>query len=380
MQESQLIGSATSAGRGRCRRQRLVLALGTAAVLLLAFAQTAFALDTPVLTGTDQASPANDNNPKVKGTISADTTTVKIYTDATCTEPFAVSGSAADFTGAGIVVPVADNTTTTFSARAVDDVNQLESGCSNSIDYVEDSTAPDAPTLTATDPSSPANENNPKVIGTVGADPPASVLIYTDAACTEPAVASGSVTDFTGLGIAVTVPDDSTTSFAARAVDVAGNKSACSNAISYVEDSPPPVVSTPPTVPAVPASPVGSQSTIAARPAASFVLIAGRAIKVNRNRAVTVRLNCSGTKECSGRVVLTTASGIRLHRHRLVLRLGSSRFSMAPATTAKVKIRLSKSKYRLLKRLGRAKALVTVTDVDRAGRARISTREITLRA
>ena len=101
---------------------------------------------------------------------------------------------------------------------------------------------------------------------------------------------------------------------------------------------------------------------------------------MNRNRAVTVRLNCAGTKACSGRVVLTTASGVRFHRHKLLLRLGSARFSIPATVTAQVKVRLSKKKYRLLKRIRRAKALVTVTDVDRAGRARVSTREITLRA
>jgi hypothetical protein len=123
-----------------------------------------------------------------------------------------------------------------------------------------------------------------------------------------------------------------------------------------------------------------SVSELAARPAASFVLIAGRPVRVNRNRTVAVRLNCSGNKDCAGRVVLSTTSGLRFHRRKLVMRLGSARFAIPAAATRRVKVRLSKRKYRLLKRIRKAKVLVTVRDIDRAGRARVSTREITVRA
>jgi hypothetical protein len=45
-----------------------------------------------------------------------------------------------------------------------------------------------------------------------------------------------------------------------------------------------------------------------------------------------------------------------------------------------VRIRLSKGKARLVKRLRRVKTMVVVRDRDNAGRARTSTRVITLRA
>jgi Big-like domain-containing protein/purple acid phosphatase-like protein len=98
---------------------------------------------TPQITDTDPGSPANDNNPKVKGTLGAgDPTTVKLYENATCQGAPDATGTAAEFTGAGIAVSVPDDATTTLSATAADPVGN-DSGCSDSFDYREDSTAPE---------------------------------------------------------------------------------------------------------------------------------------------------------------------------------------------------------------------------------------------
>jgi hypothetical protein len=65
---------------------------------------------------------------------------------------------------------------------------------------------------------------------------------------------------------------------------------------------------------------------------------------------------------------------------RRVVRLGSARFVIPARKTARVRVRLSKKRYRLVKKLGRVRVLVRVTDRDRAGRVRIGTREIFLTA
>jgi Ca2+-binding RTX toxin-like protein len=114
---------------------------------------------------------------------------------------------------------------------------------------------------------------------------------------------------------------------------------------------------------------------------ASFVLIAGRTLKISRKRVVWIKLNCSGNKDCAGVVKLTTMNRVRVTRKRKrKVRLGSVKFFIPAPRTMKVRLRISKRKYRLIKRLGRVKADITVTDRDRAGRARVGTRSIFVKA
>jgi hypothetical protein len=97
-----------------------------------------------------------------------------------------------------------------------------------------DTAAPGAPQLSATLPASPANENNPKLTGTATAG--ATVRIYTSADCSGTPAATASAAQL-AEGIAVSVPDDSITKFRATATSTVGNPSACSAALTYVEDS-----------------------------------------------------------------------------------------------------------------------------------------------
>ena len=90
--------------------------------------------------------------------------------------------------------------------------------------------------ISATAPSSPANDNNPAVKGTLGGGDPVQVKVYASANCTGPAT-TGSVAAFTGAGIAITVANDTTTSISATALDAADNASPCSEPFTYVEDS-----------------------------------------------------------------------------------------------------------------------------------------------
>jgi hypothetical protein len=220
----------------------------------------------PTFTDTDPDSPANDNAPKVKGTAQADTT-VRLYkaaTTADCTpENLVATGTAADFASPGLQVSVADNTTTRFRAIATDAAGNSSPCSGGSIFYVEDSTPPSAPQFTGTDPTSPANNNSPRVKGTAQAG--ATVNLYkaaTSADCTpENLAATGAAADLASPGLQVSVADDATTRFRATATDVAGNTSNCSaGSITYVEDSTPP--SAPQFTATDPASPANNNSPL----------------------------------------------------------------------------------------------------------------------
>jgi hypothetical protein len=201
-------------------------------------ASRTFTVDTqappaPRITGTDPASPANNNQPKVKGNAQAGTR-VKIYKVAGCTGSPLVSGRSGRFHSTGLTVTVPNNSTTSFRATATDAAGNT-SPCSPLHKYVEDSKAPTAPSINGTAPTSPANNNQPRVRGFSQA--PATIRLYTTMGCTGTPVASGTATLFHSPGLTVSLADNTTTSFRATATDPAGNTSPCSAARSYVEDS-----------------------------------------------------------------------------------------------------------------------------------------------
>jgi uncharacterized delta-60 repeat protein len=189
----------------------------------------------PTPSDTDPDSPANENNPEIEGSAEAGST-VNLYTTSDCTGSPAATGSAADFSSPGITVSVGDNTTTTFKATATDAAANTSACSTTSITYTEDSTPPPAPTLSETDPVSPANENNPEIKGSAEAG--STVNLYTTSDCTGSPVATGSAADFSSPGITVSVGNNTTTTFKGTATDAAGNTSPCSVSITYTEDSP----------------------------------------------------------------------------------------------------------------------------------------------
>lgn len=71
----------------------------------------------PVFSDVTPHSPADNNFPRLSGSADGEST-VTIYAGAGCTGAVLGSGSAATFAGTGIQVPVADNSTTTFFAKA----------------------------------------------------------------------------------------------------------------------------------------------------------------------------------------------------------------------------------------------------------------------
>jgi subtilisin family serine protease len=111
----------------------------------------------PQVTDTDPDSPANNNNPEVKGTLgSGSPTEVKIYRNQDCSGNPSATGTVAEFTGAGITINVPDDATTSLSAAASD--SGIDSSCSQSLGYTEDSTNPNttidsAPSVLTNDPT-----------------------------------------------------------------------------------------------------------------------------------------------------------------------------------------------------------------------------------
>jgi CSLREA domain-containing protein len=104
--------------------------------------------------------------------------------------------------------------------------------------FERDSVPPHNPLITASNPKSPANNNLPKLRGLAAAG--SIVRIYKTAGCTGPAVKAGSASTFSSPGLAVTVANNTSTTFRATATDASNNKSTCSPGFTYVEDSKPP--------------------------------------------------------------------------------------------------------------------------------------------
>ena len=249
---------------------------------------------------------------------------MSIHADSECADPALVTGGAAEFQSPGLAVSVADNSTTTFWARATDEAENSSDCSSASTTYTEDSQAPDtsidsgpsgatndpapsftfssteepasfecrldeasfapcssplstealadgahtfyaratdqaantdptpasrsftvdteapgAPSSLGTDPASPANANEPLLSGE--AESGSTVSIHADSECADPALVTGGAAEFQSPGLAVSVADNSTTTFWARATDEAENSSDCSSAsTTYTEDSRPP--------------------------------------------------------------------------------------------------------------------------------------------
>jgi Ca2+-binding RTX toxin-like protein len=188
----------------------------------------------PTTASSDPVSPSNVDTPRIVGTAPPGTT-VTLYTTANCTGTPAGSGSAAAYASPGIQVVVAPNSTTTFYSTATDAAGNASPCSATGTVYVEDSIPPPGAALSGASPASPANDNSPRLKGSAQAG--STVRLYTDAACTSAVAGEGSAATFASPGIAVSVADDSTTTFYAQATDAAGNSSACSAPASYTEDS-----------------------------------------------------------------------------------------------------------------------------------------------
>jgi hypothetical protein len=117
------------------------------------FTEVNFQLDTsapgkPSLTSTTPSSPANNNDPAVNGTAEANST-VKLYTNSSCTSAVAGSGQAGAGGNFSITVHVGNDTSTTYYATATDAAGNVSDCSTTSVTYLEDSTAPTVTNVTS---------------------------------------------------------------------------------------------------------------------------------------------------------------------------------------------------------------------------------------
>ncbi|HEX3240142.1 MAG TPA: hypothetical protein VHR18_08420 [Solirubrobacterales bacterium] len=213
--------------------------------------------DPPVFSATDPASPANQNLPRLIGTVAAKSI-VTIFDTPGCSGNQVASGTAVDFSGGGIQVQVADNSTTTFYGVAT--LAGISSACSSSsISYQEVTPAEPPPGgggnpgggTTNPPPSNgkakPAPPRLRTVPGGVGRDltptltgvaPGAvSVRIFDNPTCQGPALAKGSVAQFSAAGFELEIVPNTTVAFWGASVDSDGDQSLCSDPVVYTHDS-----------------------------------------------------------------------------------------------------------------------------------------------
>ena len=190
---------------------------------------------------------------------------------------------------------MSDNATTHLSATATDAASNT-SACSSSLSYVEDSTAPAAPSALSVSPSSPANNNAPVVKGTAEAG--ATVKLYATSDCSGTPLATGSAAAFAAPGLTISVANDTTTTIYAAATDAAGNTGACSTGVTYVEDSSSP---TPAGLTTTPASPANDNA-----PKVSGTAESGSTVRLY------TAADCSGTPLATGSAATFASPGIAI--------------------------------------------------------------------
>jgi hypothetical protein len=180
------------------------------------------------------------SSPNASRTVSLLTTVepgskVSLYRSTGCFGGVIGSETADDKGAVSLFVTVDYDSVTTFSARATDVAGNVSS-CSEAFVYTHDGSPPSAVSFRFS-PDSPANDNAPLLEGTT--EPGARVLVFTGVSCAGDPLATPPVSASGSFAVKLTVADDTTSSFSAYAIDVAGNVGACSS-MRYVEDSTPP--------------------------------------------------------------------------------------------------------------------------------------------
>lgn len=229
-------------------------------------------------------------------------------------------------------------------------------GSSGNRSLMIDTTPPATPTMTATDPPSPADDNEPKVKGVAEAG--STVRIYRSGDCSGPVAVEGGAADFGSPGLAISVAENQTVQLTATATDAAGNTSTCSESTSYTESTPPePSKEGPPpsSPPSTPPAPVPNPSP----PPSPGTAFAKKVALVKRGKAL-LRLACRGAGRCGGslrlvaRIRVQSQNGARRSRRRFRnLVVGRIHFSIPAHRTRTVRVRLNRKGRRLMREAGR---------------------------
>ena len=220
-----------------------------------------------------------------------------------------------------------------------------------SIAVMIDTQAPAAPPITSVTPLSPANDNAPRIAGT--AETNATVRLYANGGCTGLPFATTTAAAFPA-GVSASVADDSITTFAATAEDVAGNLSACGPGSIFTEVTPKPVAA----------------------------LITSTATVRRTSWVVPLAVRCSGPADatCRGRLSLTIKGTNKRTGKRTDIVLGTTTYSVKAGGKRTVKITLNSRGRTLLEHRTSLTVRVTLRAAAGGGIATSTRTSITLRA
>jgi len=143
------------------------------------------------------------------------------------------SGTSAADGSFSITVPVELNNSSTLAVHAVDALGNISS-CSKFLTYTHDDQDPTPPTITGTNPISPANSTTPNVLGI--AEPNSTVEIHTGSGCSGPLLGIGTADSGAAFSNPISVQPNTSTPLFARAIDGAGNDPDCSSGIFYTHE------------------------------------------------------------------------------------------------------------------------------------------------
>jgi fibronectin type 3 domain-containing protein len=180
----------------------------------------------PIFVSISPTSPTNATTvPALRGTTSADTETVTLYSSNTCLSAIG-SGIKAQFESTGVTGGVGVNTTTDIYARAFDEAGN-DSSCVLMTTFVHNNIPPSAPLFINSDPPSPTNGTLTPLIRGNAADRTVLLNFYKNALCTGPPAGSGNRAQYEGGGITVNVDPNTNTSIYVSVSDIEGNNSEC---------------------------------------------------------------------------------------------------------------------------------------------------------
>jgi fibronectin type 3 domain-containing protein len=199
----------------------------------------------PSFTSTNPVSPNNSSfTPKFFGGVADNPSgiiqanTVSFYDSNFCVNRIG-NGTVADYTGAtGITVTVPNNGTTAVHAQTFDAAGN-KSACTYLSDYTTDTLNPGIPLLSSASPNTPSYSRNTVMKGSIGAStdflPVTKIHFYTDDSCSSE-LTEGTLAQWTGAGIPMTVPRNATTGLYGRAENLVHNFSACAPLIDFLHN------------------------------------------------------------------------------------------------------------------------------------------------
>ncbi|WP_375768361.1 Ig-like domain-containing protein [Archangium gephyra] len=161
---------------------------------------------------------------------------VAAHASADCSGPELANASADDSGTVSLKVPMVANSTHRIFLRARDAAGNL-SGCSGGFTVEHDGTRPSDVRFLGYTPASPANHNAPVLTGS--SEPGTRVDFFGNAYCSSPALLTVPLDADGRFEVTLSVRDDSSAYFSARATDAVGNTSDCEST-SFQEDSTPP--------------------------------------------------------------------------------------------------------------------------------------------